>query len=67
MRTTLNLDDNALREALEASPGKTRTDVINSALREYVQRQRIAEIREFRGQFQWDGNLDLLRKREPGA
>lgn len=67
MRTTLNLDDKALREALEASPGKTLTDVINSALREYVQRRRIAEIREFRGQFQWEGNPELLRKREPGA
>ncbi len=64
MRTTLNLDDQALKEALEVSPGKTRTDVINMALREYVRKQRIAEIREFRGKFQWEGNLDDLRKRE---
>lgn len=49
MRTTPNLDDQALKEAMEA------------------QRQRIAEIREFRGQFKWEGSLDLLRKREAGS
>lgn len=65
MRTTLNIDDLALREALEASPGMTKTEVINTALREYARRLRVSEIRELRGKYRWEGNLDDLRLREP--
>lgn len=65
MRTTLNIDDVALREALAASPGMTKTDVINKALREYARRLRISEIRELEGKYNWEGNLDDLRLREP--
>ena len=38
MRTTLNIDDQALTEAVEASCGKTKTAVINEALRLYARR-----------------------------
>ena len=65
MRTTLNIDDRALEEALAASPGMTKTEVINKALREYARRQRISEIGELAGQYRWEGNLDDLRLREP--
>jgi hypothetical protein len=34
MRTTLNIDDEALASAMQVAPGKTKTDVINEALRE---------------------------------
>jgi hypothetical protein len=39
MRTTLNLDEDALKAALAVAPGLTKTQVINEALREYVLRQ----------------------------
>ena len=38
MRTTLNIDDAALKAALAADPGKTKTAVINDALRDYAQK-----------------------------
>lgn len=65
MRTTLNLDGEALEKVLRLSPGKTKTEVINEALREAARRKDIAEIRQFRGKFHWEGNLDELRGREP--
>jgi len=34
MRTTLNVDDEALDGAMRVSPGRTKTEVINDALRE---------------------------------
>jgi Arc/MetJ family transcription regulator len=67
MRTTLNLDELALKQALEASPGKTKTEVINTALRDYVRRKRISEIGELEGKYRWEGSLDDLRLREPAA
>ncbi len=67
MRTTLNLDDEALAKALEAAPGRTRTDVINEALREFARRRRLQELLEFEGKMHWEGNLDELRGRGRAA
>lgn len=65
MRTTLNVDDDALAEAMAVAPGKTKTGVINEALRAYANRGRIRELRKFRGKVRWEGDLDRLRRREP--
>lgn len=63
MRTTLNLDDDALRQARRATPGKTKTDIINDALREYARRRRVRGLLAFEGRLRWDGDLDKLRQR----
>jgi Arc/MetJ family transcription regulator len=66
MRTTLDLDDEALEAAMAVSPGMTKTAVINEALRQYARRRRLASYRSLRGRFQWEGSLDDLRQRDPG-
>lgn len=63
MRTTLNVDDVALKEAQRAAPGKTKTDIINEALREYARRRRVRELLAFEGRGSWQGHLDALRQR----
>jgi hypothetical protein len=65
MRTTLNLDDRAMEEALAVSPGMSKTSVINEALREYARRRRLEGYRSLRGKFRWEGSLDELRQRRP--
>lgn len=65
MRTTLNVDDEALRAALKTAPGKTKTAVINEALRDYARRRRLRRLLDFAGRARWEGNLDALRKRTP--
>jgi Arc/MetJ family transcription regulator len=67
VRTTLNIDDAALAAALEAEPGKTKTAVINDALRDYARRRALRGLRQFAGKVRWEGNLDALRKRRPRA
>ena len=64
MRTTLNIDEDALTNAMNAAPGKTKTDVINEALREFVRRRKVRELLKFEGKMQWEGDLDALRGRE---
>lgn len=64
MRTTLNLDDEALEDALAVAPGSTKTDVINAALREFARRRRLRGLLAFEGKMEWEGDLDALRKRE---
>jgi Arc/MetJ family transcription regulator len=64
MRTTLNLDEDALISAMKFAPGKTKTDVINDALREFARRRKVQDLLKFRGKMVWEGDLDELRLRE---
>lgn len=64
MRTTLNIDDRALAEAIESSGGKSRTAVINEALRLYARSNRVRRLADLRGSAKWQGDLDVLRERE---
>ena len=63
MRTTLNLNDEAVEAAMAVSAGRTRTDVINEALREYARRKRLKGLLDLRGKAPWEGDLDALRAR----
>ena len=62
MRTTLNLDDAAMAEALAVAPGRTKTDVINEALREFARRRRVRDLARYRGKVRWEGSLAELRE-----
>ncbi len=64
MRTTLNLDDEALAGALQIAPGKTKTEIINDALREYTRRRQLRGLLKFEGKLRWEGDLDRLRRRD---
>ncbi|HEV8611844.1 MAG TPA: type II toxin-antitoxin system VapB family antitoxin [Thermoanaerobaculia bacterium] len=63
MRTTLDLDQEALEAAMEVGVGKTKTAVINEALRDYARRRRLRRLLKFEGELRWEGNLNALRKR----
>jgi Arc/MetJ family transcription regulator len=65
MRTTLDLDQDALAAAMDATPGRTKTAVINEALREYARRRRLRGLLAFEGKLRWEGDLDELRRRKP--
>jgi len=64
MRTTLDLDDEALTAAMDATPGRSKTSVINDALREYARRRRLRGLLDLEGKLRWQGDLDLLRHRK---
>lgn len=63
MRTTLNLDDQALSGAMAVAPGQTKTAIINEALREFARRRKVRDLLKFRGKLHWEGDLDTLRGR----
>ncbi|MEP0775855.1 MAG: type II toxin-antitoxin system VapB family antitoxin [Acidobacteriota bacterium] len=63
MRTTLNLDDRALAEAMAVSGGRTKTEVINEALRRFARSRRRRRLLALRGKVEWEGDLDSLRGR----
>lgn len=63
MRTTLNIDDDALEAAMKVSEGRTKTEVVNEALRRFARAKRRRQLLDLRGKAPWEGNIDTLRKR----
>jgi Arc/MetJ family transcription regulator len=64
MRTTLDLDDRALKEAMAVSEGRTKTEVVNEALRQFARGKRRRKLLEMRGTVDWQGDIDRLRRRK---
>ena len=63
MRTTLNIDADALQAAMKFSQGQTKTEVINEALRRFVRAKRRRQLLQLQGKVEWEGDIDTLRKR----
>jgi len=63
MRTTLDLPEALLREAMKASHQKTKTAAIITALQDLVRKSRLQELRRFRGRVDVDLDVNILRKR----
>ena len=62
MRTNIEIDDDIMEEARQLSGGKTKREVVDLALRTLVRLHRQAETRRFRGQLNWDGDLEAMRR-----
>lgn len=63
MRTTLDLPEDLLNEAMNVTRLKTKTRVIIVALEELVRKTKISELKEFKGAVDLDIDLDTLRGR----
>lgn len=64
MRTTLNLPEELLREAMDVTQIETKTRVIIIALQELIRKNRIAELKKFKGKIDLEIDMDDLRSRE---
>jgi len=63
MRTTLDLPENLLSEAMKATHIKTKTQVIITALEELIRKEQISNLKQFKGKVDLDVDLDQLRER----
>ena len=63
MRTTLDLPEQLLSEAMRITQAETKTAVIVLALEELVRRAKIAELKQFKGKIELDIDLDSIRAR----
>ncbi len=64
MRTTLDLPEELLTEAMRLSQGKTKTKTIILALQELIRKLRISQLKSFKGKIDIDVDLDKLRDRQ---
>ncbi len=63
MRTTLDLPEKLVKEAMEVSQQRSKTATIIVALQDLVRKKRLQQLKAFRGKVDIDLDLDHVRKR----
>lgn len=63
MRTTLDLPETLLDEAMTLTNTQTKTEVIKIALVNLIQKEKIKDIKKYYGKLNLDIDLDATRKR----
>ena len=64
MRTTLDLPEDLLEEAMKTTHIQTKTKVIITALEELIRKSKIAGLKKFKGKINLDIDLDTVRGRK---
>ena len=63
MRTTLDIPEALISEALKITQIRTKTELIKLALENIIQKNKIIGLKKFRGKVDLDIDLNSLRKR----
>ncbi|MDR3236977.1 MAG: type II toxin-antitoxin system VapB family antitoxin [Spirochaetia bacterium] len=64
MRTTLDLDEILLRDAMKWTGETTKTATINEALKQVIQSRKRIKLIEMAGKVKLDVDLNITRKRQ---
>jgi len=64
MRTTLDLPEDLINEAMKVSHINTKTKVIITALEELVRKSKISELKNFKGKVDLDIDMNAIRGRQ---
>jgi hypothetical protein len=64
MRTTLDIPERLIEEAMKVSRIHTKTKVIITALEDLIRKGKISEIKKFKGTIDIDINMNAVRGRE---
>jgi flagellar basal body-associated protein FliL len=63
MRTTLDLPETLIDEAMALTHIQTKTDLIKTALMNLIQKEKIKEIKNYYGKLDLEIDLNILRNR----
>jgi len=61
-RTNINLDDALVSRGLKATGLRTKRELVDLALREVVRKENQKSLLALEGAFNWEGDLDEIRK-----
>ena len=64
MRTTLDLPEDLLNEAMQVTNIRIKTKVITLALEELVRKSKISALKQYKGKVTLDIDLGVLRDRK---
>jgi len=63
MRTTLDLPEQLIDEAMALTHIKTKTDLIKIALQNLIQKEKIKDLKKYFGKVDLEIDLNVLRNR----
>ncbi len=61
MRTNIDIDDKLMKDALKLSGLKSKKEIVNEALEEYVKFKKRLRLKDLQGKVEWIGDLDKMR------
>lgn len=61
MRTNIEIDDKLMSDVLNATGLKTKKEAVELGLKTLIRLKKQENIRNFRGQLKWTGDLDDMR------
>ena len=64
MRTTLDLPEDLLNEAMKSAHCGTKTAVIIKALEELIRKSKISDLKKYKGKVDLNLDLDEIRDRQ---
>jgi len=64
MRTTLDLPEHLIDEAMKLTKINTKTQLIITALEDMIRKARLSELKEFKGKIDLDIDMDVIRGRQ---
>lgn len=62
MRVNIVIDDKLLAATLKATGIKTKREAVEKGLRTLLRLAQQTELRKVRGKYEWDGDLDAMRR-----
>ncbi|MGJ4790086.1 type II toxin-antitoxin system VapB family antitoxin [Leptospira koniambonensis] len=63
MRTTVDIPEELFLEAMRLTHLKTKTDVIKEGLTSLIRREKLKDLKKYKGSINLEINIDNLRKR----
>ena len=61
MRTNIEIDNKLMNEAIKISGLKTKKETVELGLKTLIRLKKQENIKRFRGQLEWTGNIDDMR------
>lgn len=61
MRTNIDIDDKLMKEAIKWSNLKSKKEIVNNALAEFIKSQKRQAMKNLQGKVEWIGDLDKMR------
>ena len=63
MRTTIDIPEDLINEAMRVTQSPTKTELIKNALYNIIQKNRIKSLKNYKGKIDLDIDLNIVRDR----
>ena len=67
MRTTIDIPENLINEAMEITKSPTKTELIKIALYQIIQKNKIKSLKKYKGKVDLAIDLNIVRDRDENS